>query len=99
MSMLYLKMKNTAQCVLLRWRKRKNPVSHRKERDSLNELMANVVLLVKLAKQKVAGIEFDPEQQRAMPTALDLQKSRNVKTPLVRIRSLEKNGNVKGANR
>ena len=92
-------MMNIVQRVLLLWRKRKNLASHRKERDLLNELMASVVLLVKLVKQKVVGIEFGPEQQRVTPTALDQQKSRNVKTPLVRIRSREKNGNVRGANR
>ena len=98
MSMPYLKMMNTVQCVLLS-KKRKNPASHRRERDLLNESMASVVLLVKLVKQKGAGIEFDPAQQRVTPIALDLQKSRNVKTPLVQIRSLGKNGNVRGVNR
>ena len=77
----------------------KKPCKPSKGKRFANELMVSVALLVKLVKQKVVGIEFDPEQQRVTPTALDLQKSRNVKTPLVRIRSLGKNGNVRGINR
>jgi len=61
--------------------------------------MASVALLVKLVKQKVVGIEFDPEQQRVTPTALDLRKSRSVRIPPVPTPFLEKNGNVGGANR
>jgi hypothetical protein len=92
-------MMNIVQRVLLLWRKRKNLASHRKERDLLNELMASVVLLVNLVKQKVEGIEFDPEQQKEMLIVRGQRKSRSARILPVLTRFLEKNGNVRGANR
>tara|TARA_R110000751_G_scaffold29969_1_gene77062 strand:- start:28 stop:327 length:300 start_codon:yes stop_codon:yes gene_type:complete len=99
MSMLSLKKMNTAQHVLLRWRKRRNPASRRKERDLLNELMASVVLLVNLVKQKVEGIEFDPEQQKEMLIVRGQRKSRSARILPALTRFLEKNGNAEGVNR
>ena len=93
-------MRNTALFVLLLWkRKRKNPVNRQKEKDLPRELMANVALLARPAKQRVVVIESGPEQKKQTHTVLGLQKSKSAKTPLVPTRFLEKNGNVEEANR
>ena len=80
-------------------KRKRNLASRQRASASPNELMVSVVLLAKLVKQKVAGIESSLEQKRLTPIALVRLVLKNARTRPALIRYPERNGSVKVKNR
>ena len=74
--------------------KRKKPANPPRGKDLLNGLKANADRLVKKEKQRMVETVSVPEQRKVMLIALDLLKSKNVKTRHVPMLFLERSGNA-----